>query len=563
MNKPDRGWTLTAGAFAAVALGVAAAGSLTTSTERAIAAAPPAAPNCAAPVAISPSPTTGTLTGAQYHWESKTTGVVATITSNKTGIIRDLDVRTFLESTASGDANMTLKHTTPSGASKTVYLVSPRRDNGNRANDHLDNLFNGTLWDDQAYNPVLPYLITPAAAPTGPLATVSPEGKLAAFNGMEAAGTYELRIVDNNTFAPPPPNPMPDPPPPPFNPATDPNPSDNSTLKGFSLDIMVDGQSASEVTSQASNTTSQALPDGADTSGANPGAERTRTMTINAAAGQTVRSVEVQASVSGSSNTSDLRLTLVSPSGTEVVLTPGGAFQVRSFASTVNFVLGSNAPLSRTPADYATTVEPHVSTARFVGEPAAGDWTLKAQDRFSGDNFTVTGSTIKVTHSAGCAPPATTTTTTTTAPPPAATTTQTTTTAPPATTTTAPATPTAPASSTPAPAPQAPVTTPPPPAPPVAVQDIKLAMSALAKRYTVRSGKVLQVRTTLTTPAAVTVTMKRGKKVVRRVVVNGKAGRNVFRMNVGRLPGTYTLEVNARSANSVTAVRRAQVRVLR
>jgi subtilisin-like proprotein convertase family protein len=102
--------------------------------------------------------------------------------AGQSGQILDLDLTTFITHTFNGDLDITLQ--SPSG---TLVVVST--DNGSAADD----VFNGTLWDDQANIAPTDYVYSNLVT----AATLSPEGAFAAFMGENPNGNWTLRIHDD------------------------------------------------------------------------------------------------------------------------------------------------------------------------------------------------------------------------------------------------------------------------------------------------------------------------------------------------------------------------------
>jgi subtilisin-like proprotein convertase family protein len=126
---------------------------------------------------------------------SGTTGTI-TSTINVSGLdprLWDVDVTTNLTHTASADLDITIM--SPAGT-----VVTLTTDNGGT----LDNVFNGTLWDDQA-DPAsqVPYATNPNIASdrsytNNTVATpLAPEEALAAFAGEDPNGNWTLTITDD------------------------------------------------------------------------------------------------------------------------------------------------------------------------------------------------------------------------------------------------------------------------------------------------------------------------------------------------------------------------------
>ena len=94
----------------------------------------------------------------------------------------DVDLFTAFTHTASQDLDVSL--ISPSGTQVVITT-----DNGGLNDD----VFNGTLWDEQANDPVTDRVFTNLVVAT----PLSPEGRLQAFRGEDPNGTWKLRIQDD------------------------------------------------------------------------------------------------------------------------------------------------------------------------------------------------------------------------------------------------------------------------------------------------------------------------------------------------------------------------------
>lgn len=398
MTRPERGWTLTAGTAAAAALGVLAAASLgTTSTERALAAAPPTAAGCLAPQISAPSKSVGT------SWENTNgpgTSSVITVAPGAFGAgakVSDVDVSTFIQSTAPGDHTITISH-----GGRTVNLVTRR--STRRAWDANNDIFNGTRFDDSAGVAVM--TLTPAQTPVEPasLTAVSPHGKLSAFNGMDPSGDWTITVRDDRTTEAEDLPPVPGDPPPPPPPPGAPNPEDQNTFASWQLALSATPDTAKPPVSPQINVASTGGPLPIPSTGA---ATANKTMVVSAAPGQRVTEISLDTNTPHAL-TSDMLVTLVGPGGREVVISPGGGIVPR-FASQTSWSDGATNPLvpvslSAGAGDGQNAFQPHQSLNAFIGDEANGTWTLKVRDRFDdSDNGTLNGATLKIRTSGGCA----------------------------------------------------------------------------------------------------------------------------------------------------------------
>jgi len=488
-------------------MGVLAAGSMgTTATERALAVAPPTAQNCPTPTSLQRA----SATPAANTWTTTTSpgGITSTITVAPGdvpagAVVRDVDVQTFISSRASGDVQVAISH-----GGKTVRLVGAPRPGSRRTWDSLNDLWNGSTFDDQATRPVMEGGFTA----NGSVGNVAPDGKLAAFNGMSPAGAWTVTVTDPRVTEPPDDPTLPPPS----------EPQDGGTFQSWALTLTASPDSAEPPLStvQTFGTTggAVAIPDGP------AGATVERPIVVTAAAGQRVRAVELVTNTPHDFP-NDLRISLVSPTGTELVMTPGGGQLAPNPGAIVDWKDEAALSLSQAPSESARELQPQMALSRFVGLEAAGTWKVRVRDRFAEDTGTFTSATLRLRTSAGCVvtPPPDTTT-----PPPVD---GGTTTPPPATTPPPVGTPTAN-----------------PPAPPPTI-----GVRLLGRNFSVTRGGLVRARVRLTRVGQVTVQLRRGKKVVRRVVVRGKVGTNIVPLRVVRVPGRYQLLVTVKGANGATS----------
>jgi len=155
-----------------------------------------------------------------------------------------------------------------------------------------------------------------------------------------------------------------------------------------------------------------AIPDGFDLSGSLPGAQVGAPITV---AGFTRPVGKVTLSIDGSACTAtsgattvgidhsfvnDLRITLRSPTGTEVVVirnTDGSGNNLcqvvlddSSPGPSIQSVVTSQAP-------FTGSYTPNAPLSAFANQPANGTWTLLAQDFFSQDTGSIRAWTISIT----------------------------------------------------------------------------------------------------------------------------------------------------------------------
>jgi len=155
-----------------------------------------------------------------------------------------------------------------------------------------------------------------------------------------------------------------------------------------------------------------AIPDAADLSGSNPGAEVGASIAVSGLAGAVAH---VAMSIDGATCTNaagattvgidhsfvnDLRLTLRSPAGTRVLVVNNTDGSGNNFCQVVlddaspgpsiQSVVTANAP-------FTGTYTPNAPLAAFIGEAANGSWTLLAQDFFSSDTGNIRAWTVTIT----------------------------------------------------------------------------------------------------------------------------------------------------------------------
>jgi len=253
----------------------------------------------------------------------------------------DVDLTMNLTHTWNADLDITL--TSPAG---TTVLITSDNAGGN------DDVFDGTVWDDQGGIPVTDYVFTNGvAAPT-----LVPEGALSIFNGEDPNGIWTLTVTDDAN-------------------------GDAGTLSGWSLWITAFLGTPSEATTPHINANPVALHDLTAT---------TSTITVS---GQTLplSDVNLFTGIYHTAN-ADLDITLTSPAGTVVtVTTDNGGLNDDVFLGTI---WDDSAP--DTVDDYvfanlitAAFLVPEGAFAAFHGEDPNGDWILTIYDDTGGDEGTL------------------------------------------------------------------------------------------------------------------------------------------------------------------------------
>ena len=254
----------------------------------------------------------------------------------------DVDLTTAITHTACADIDMTL--TSPAG---TVVTIST--DNGGTNDD----VFNGTLWDDNANVPCVDYTYVNATL-ASPL---SPEGRLSAFRGENPNGTWTLTIADDAA-------------------------ADNGTLNSWSLGL----STLTSAPAVSSSTTSQSPNLTILTTGPVTVSD---TMAISGL-GTSLTEVEVYLEVVHTF-AADLDITLTSPAGTLVQLTTdNGAGNDNVFNGT-RFDGSSTDPVTDhvfTNLVVVPVVAPEGSLDNFVGQNPNGNWTLTVADDATADGGT-------------------------------------------------------------------------------------------------------------------------------------------------------------------------------
>lgn len=319
------------------------------------AGSPPAPPGCTA------SSFTFTQPTAQPITDSATTTSSLGV-SGVGAYLYDVDVRVFIGHTRPSDLQVFLS--SPSGT-----LVTLTTSNGGTA----DNVFSGTLFDDDADVPVTDAVFSPGVART-PLV---PEEAMAAFIGDSANGTWTLSVFDGIA-------------------------GDTGTLQQWELHVTtlsaVPNQSAPQ-TFTATSTTPQ-IPDAGS-----------RTYSLSNVVGGPIFDAEATTFISHT-RADDLDVILRSPSGTEVTLTTdNGVTNDNVFhGSRWDDDAGiSNAPGPVTDNAYSdgaveSPVVPEEAMGAFIGEDPDGTWRLQVNDDTPGDTGTVSEWRLHIT-TATCGAP--------------------------------------------------------------------------------------------------------------------------------------------------------------
>ncbi len=327
------------------ALAVLGAGALTLS-ERALAVAPPATAGANGATLVASSagaennkpigPLAGTVTTSSI-----------TVPESAQTYLRDLDVRTFIEHSASGDLDIEITSPArPGQTARTVKLVL--RPNGIAG---VDNVFKGTLWDDSSLNPVSD-LSAALLGADSPQADLTPEGALGRFVGIDPRGTWTLKVTDQVDA--------------PGDPATD-----GGTLTGWSLELATQDVApvvAPTVTAQTPAGPAVAIPD-------SPAAGITSSITV-AGAKNYLTDVNLVTNISHA-DSGDLEIRLSHGGRTALIASKvnGGTvfYTDRTFDD-------SASTLVRQATDAPGSVVPEGALSAFRGMDPNGVWTLTVSD---------------------------------------------------------------------------------------------------------------------------------------------------------------------------------------
>ncbi len=292
----------------------------------------------------------------------------------------DVDITTLLTHTFAADLDVTIQ--SPAG---TVVTLTTDNGAGN------DNVFNGTVWDDQA-NPAgqVPYttnsgLVSDHAYVNLTAATpLVPEESLGAFRGEDPNGTWTITISDDLA-------------------------GDGGSLDSWTLDVFTLPAAPTETTASFSNVTPTAIPTGP--------AVVTSTLMVSGA-GTAVTGLDLNTALTHTFS-ADLDMTLQSPAGTVVTLTTdNGAGNDNVFNGTV--WTDSANPAGQVPyttnngmtTDHAyvnlTAATPLVveeSLSAFAGEDPNGTWTITISDDLAGDGGSLDSWSLDVTTGVSSSPP--------------------------------------------------------------------------------------------------------------------------------------------------------------
>jgi subtilisin-like proprotein convertase family protein len=266
-------------------------------------------------------------------------GSFATYTCTVSGLgasLWDIDLTTAIAHPACFDLDVQL--IAPSG--KTVTVTT---DNGGVNDD----VFNGTLWDDNVNAPVTDHVFTNLVTAT----PLSPEGRLSAFRGENPNGVWTLRIADDSQ-------------------------GNTGSLSSWSLAVSALASTPSGSQTTIVRTPNAAIPDGGSF-----------VDTLNfSGPGAYIAKVELYTELPHARPV-DLDVRLISPAGTAVWVTTdgGGTFanvfdgtlwNPSSTAAATDFIFAANV--------VATELSPEGSFDNFLGQNPNGTWTLEVFDDQAG-----------------------------------------------------------------------------------------------------------------------------------------------------------------------------------
>jgi subtilisin-like proprotein convertase family protein len=342
-----------AGAGSADDPGQPAAGASDDASSRVtVASAPPVPPVC-------PPAGTATFTNATPAPITDLNTTTSQITvSDVDAYLLDLDLTTFIRHTWNGDLDITL--ISPAGTEVTIST-----DNGGGADD----VFNGTLWDDDAGDANPPGPLTDTPLFDGVTATpLVPEEALGAFIGEDPNGTWTLRIYDDFGL-------------------------DQGSLDQWSLDILALPAALETRKVAITNSTPAPITDFNTT---------TSQITVSDVDAYLL-DLDLTTFIRHTWN-GDLDITLISPEGTEVTISSdsgGSADDVFNGtlwdddAGDVN----PPGPLTDTPlfdGVTATPLVPEEALGAFIGEDPNGTWTLRIHDQLGLDQGSLDAWTLNI-----------------------------------------------------------------------------------------------------------------------------------------------------------------------
>ncbi|MCC7012766.1 MAG: proprotein convertase P-domain-containing protein [Planctomycetes bacterium] len=325
-QNPNGNWTLSVSDDTATNVGSLVRWDLTVSAS--------------APLSPSPLASFSGTSGAIPEFGA---GPTTAFTANVSGMgsyLWDVDLLTTIAHGACADLDITLS--APSG--KTITVTT---DNG-----FTGGVFNGTLFDDDANDPVTDHFYTLNVVAT----PLSPEGRLSAFRGENPNGVWTLRITDDSTAV-------------------------AGSLTNWSLTLAT--VPIAPVTSATTFSSSPlvAIPDLGSVT------DTIAVSGLSTSLSKLVLYTEIQHTWSD-----DIDIKLTSPAGTTVVVASDNAGNLDDVYNGTTW----DPALAVAPSDYpyldlvvATPLAPEGSFDNFVGENPNGTWTIEVFDDFGNDTGTL------------------------------------------------------------------------------------------------------------------------------------------------------------------------------
>ncbi|HLL55466.1 MAG TPA: choice-of-anchor D domain-containing protein, partial [Myxococcaceae bacterium] len=248
----------------------------------------------------------------------------------------DVDVQTFITHTWNADLYITV--TSPQGT--TVVLSG---NNGGSA----DNVFNGTLWDDSASQPVTHNTFISGSVK----GTLIPQGKMGAFIGENPNGTWRLTVSDQAG-------------------------ADVGTIHSWGVTIAAAYVLPSAVSTSYSNLSAQTISEGSTV---------ISTITVNGVS-PFLSGITLDTTLAHTSS-GELVVRVQSPSGTSTALTLGNASGVQNAFNGTRWTDRSAQLVTRTSYTSGvakTELAPEGALSAFLGEDPNGTWVITVQDNFGG-----------------------------------------------------------------------------------------------------------------------------------------------------------------------------------
>ena len=311
--------------------------------------APPLPPGCA-PIVVNAANNTPTPIPDNSVVQS------TLVVGGAGNFLLDVDLSTFITHTFSGDLDVTLE--SPAGT-----IVKITTDNGSLN----DNVFNGTLWDDQAGDPVTDHVYANNVVAT-PLTV---EEALGMFLGEDPNGTWTLTVADDATI-------------------------DTGTLNSWSLAVTsIAAAPATTWWPPVANNTPTPIPDNGSVQSV-----------INIVSSNYLLEAELQTTITHTFS-GDLDITLQSPAGTvEVVTTDNGGSNDNVFNGTYWRDTANEGPVDHVYVNnvVATPLDLEGAMARFTGQNPNGNWTLTVADDATIDTGTLNSwsLTLRTAEACGC-----------------------------------------------------------------------------------------------------------------------------------------------------------------